>query len=346
MNSTTGTNTNSETPHEEQQMENLLASMVEMIKQREQYALETSFGRTVSRLTDAKSLTLYRLKTCNREVLAEPILYFVNNEILPKPDNPTKSTPISGDPALAAQLAKTNVVEMFEAKTKRIKDLILPLRGVDSQITGYCQVKNVRNDANIQQIIGQLLEFYQHFQSLLDDNERDNLTGLLNRKTLNEQIHKVIRTMQNRHRRNSDTSGGNYCLAMLDIDHFKIVNDSFGHVFGDEVLLKFANLMRESFRENDHMFRYGGEEFVVLLNNVDIKRAQIVMERFIAKVRDFNFPHERHITTSAGVTLIREEDLPVQSIHRADQALYYVKEHGRNQVGIHEQLVEKSLLVF
>ncbi len=344
MSNTTDPKARPDLKAEDQQVEELLASMVEMIKQREQLALESSFGRTVSRLTDAKSLILYRLKASNKKIVAEPILYFAKSEPVPKPDKKDELVPISGNPALAGQLAITSVAEMFHGNTKRIKQLILPLRGVESQIIGYCQIANARNDANTQLVVGQLLEFYQHFQTLLDDNERDNLTGLLNRKSLNEQISKIIRTMKNRHRRNSDTSGGNFCLAMLDIDHFKKVNDSFGHVYGDEVLLKFANIMRESFRENDHMFRYGGEEFVVLLNNVDTRQAQIVLERFRLKVGSF-FPEDKQVTTSAGVTLIREDDAPIVTVHRADQALYYAKEHGRNQVGVYEILVKESLLV-
>ncbi|TAN71647.1 MAG: GGDEF domain-containing protein [Gallionella sp.] len=331
-------------PSEDQQIEELLASIVEMVKQREQLALETSFGRTVSRLTEAKTLTFYRLKSSKKEISAVPVLHFINSEIASQQEPGTRAFPLSDNPELAEQLSKSNVADMFQGTAKREKNLILPLRGANAELSGYCQIGNARNDANTRQALSMLLEFYQHFLSLLDDNERDNLTGLLNRKTLTAQITRVLRTLQNRHRRTSDKSAGNYCLAMFDIDHFKRVNDTFGHIYGDEVLLLFANLMRGSFRENDHLFRYGGEEFVALLNNIDIRQAQIVLDRFRAKVDNYCFPQVGRVTASTGVALIRENELPAESINRADLALYFAKEHGRNQVCAYEELVAQGLL--
>lgn len=331
-------------PPEDQQIEELLASMVDMIKQREQLALETSFARAVSRLTDAKELTLYRLKTANNEISAIPVLHFVDSEMVPLQKLESKTFLLAGNPVIAEQISKSNVDDMFQGTTEREANLILPLRGVNAEVSVYCQVKNACNDTNTKRVLSQLLEFYQHFLSLLDDNERDNLTGLLNRKTLDTQITKIIRTLQNRHRRSSDKSSGNYCLAMLDIDHFKQINDSFGHIYGDEGLLQFANLMRGSFRENDQLFRYGGEEFVVLLHNVGTKQVQMVLERFRSKVDSYTFPQIGQMTTSIGVALIRENELPVETIIRADSALYYAKEHGRNQVCSYEELVAQKLL--
>ena len=331
-------------PPEDQQIEELLASMMEMIKQREQLALETSFGRTVSRLTEASTLTYFRLKACNKGTCAVPILHFIDSEISSQQESGISSFTLSDNPELVEQLKISSVPEMFSDTLDREKSLILPLRGANAQVSGYCLVTNARNNSNTKQSLTLLLEFYQHFLSLLDDNDRDNLTGLLNRKTLNEQIGKILRTLQNRHRRTSDKSGGDFCIAMLDIDHFKHVNDTFGHIYGDEVLLLFANLMRGSFRENDFLFRYGGEEFMVLLNNVNIKQAQIVLDRFRTKVADYSFLQVGHVTVSAGVALIRENDLPAESINRADMALYFAKGHGRNQVHAYEELVAQGLL--
>lgn len=329
---------------EDQQLEELLASIVDMIKQREQFALETSFGRTISRLTEAKTLTCYRLKSSNRDLFAVPILHFIDSEIASQHESALKAIPISGNPALAGQLAKTSVADMFQGKASREKNLILPLRGANGQVLGCCQIENARNDANIRQVLSLLLEFYQQFLTLLDDTERDNLTGLFNRKTLIPQVSKILQTLQNRYRRKSDKVEGSYCLAMFDIDHFKRVNDTFGHIYGDEVLLLIANLMRGSFRDNDQLFRYGGEEFVVILNNIDVGQAKIVLERFRAKVGNHKFPHVGQVTISVGVAVIHEKELPGESIHRADRALYYAKAHGRNQVHIYEELVAQGLL--
>lgn len=329
---------------EDQQIEELLASLVEMIKQREQLALETSFGRAISRLTEAKSLTYYRLKAGHRGTTVVPMLYFVDSEIVSHQEPPSKAFPLASNPELNEQLAKSDVEDMFRGPAWREKKLILPLRGANAQVTGYCQIENPRSDANIKQVLTLLLEFYQNFLTLLDDTERDNLTGLLNRKTLIPQISKVLRALQNRKRRTSDKSLGMFCLAILDIDHFKNVNDTYGHIYGDEVLLLLANLMRGSFRENDLLFRYGGEEFVALLNNIDIRQAQIVLERFRAKVAAHRFSLAGNVTISVGLALIRENEKPDESINRADQALYFAKNHGRNQVCVYEKLVEEGKL--
>lgn len=331
-------------PSEDQQIEELLASMVEMIKQREQHALEVSFARTVSRLTDAKTLTLYRLKTADNEISAIPVLHLVDSEMVSHHEPGNKAFSLASDPLIAEKISKSNVEDMFQDTAAREANLILPLRGVNAEVSVFCQVESASNDTNTKRVLSQLLEFYQHFLSLLNDNERDNLTGLLNRKTLTAQITKILRTLQNRHRRNSDHSSGDYCVAMFDIDHFKRINDVFGHIYGDNALLQFANLMRESFRENDQLFRYGGEEFVVLLNNVDTRQAQIVLERFRTKVDNHTFPQIGKMTTSIGVALIRQDELPMEAINRADSALYYAKEHGRNQTRIHEELIAQGLL--
>lgn len=331
-------------PSEDQQIEELLAAMVDMIKQREHLALETSFARTVSRLTEAKKLTLYRLKPIENEISAIPILHFVDSEVVSQQESRLKAFLLSSDPATAERLTKSNVADMFQSVAEREKSLTLPLRGSNAEVSDFLQIEDACNDANIRRVLSLLLEFHQHFLSLLDDNERDNLTGLLNRKTLATQIEKILRNLQNRNRRNSDSTVENYCLAMFDIDHFKHVNDLFGHIYGDEVLLQFANLMRENFRENDKLFRYGGEEFVALLHNVGVMQAKAILEQFLAKVDNFQFPHVGQVTTSIGVALIRENDLPASVIERADSALYYAKEHGRNQVCSYEELAAQGFL--
>lgn len=318
--------------------------MVEMIKQREQLALETSFARTVSRLTDAKTLMLYRLKKANHETSAVPILRFVASELVTLQPSQIKPFSLSSNPAIAERLSKTNVADMFKSAAEHNHELILPLRGANTEISVFCRIENASDDPNTHRVLTQLLEFYQHFLSLLDDNERDNLTGLLNRKSLPAQLAKIQRTLNNRHRRNADTMAGNYYLAITDIDHFKHINDTYGHIYGDEALLQFANLMRESFREYDQLFRYGGEEFIILLHNAGAKQAQAALDRFRNKVSCHPFTHTGQIQTSVGFTVIQGHDLPEEAIGRADLALYYAKEHGRNQVRSHEELLSQGLL--
>ncbi len=329
---------------EDQQVEELLASIVEMVKQRDKLTLETSFARIISRLTDAKALTFYRLITSNSETSVIPILHFIGSEIVPQKKLGTKPFSLSSSPLLVEQLSKSSVADMFQGSAKREKNLVLPLRGANGEVSVFCQVENACNDIHTQRVLPLLLDFHQNFLSLLADNERDNLTGLLNRKTLTTQIIKIIRTLQNKHRRTSDKSSEGYCLAVFDIDHFKQVNDSFGHIHGDDVLQLFANLMKDSFRENDQLFRYGGEEFVALLADIDTNQAKIVLDRFRTKIKNYQFPQVGHITASIGVASIRADESPAEATHRADLALYFAKEHGRNQVHAYEELVVQGLL--
>jgi diguanylate cyclase (GGDEF)-like protein len=134
-------------------------------------------------------------------------------------------------------------------------------------------------------------------------------------------------------------------LGVIDIDHFKHVNDGFGHLIGDEVLLLLSRLMRTSFRFHDHLYRFGGEEFVVLMRCNSDEDAASAMERLRANVERYVFPQVGHITISVGFTKLRAGDSPNDAFARADRAVYYAKQNGRNQVQHHAQLVAEGKLV-
>jgi diguanylate cyclase (GGDEF)-like protein len=131
---------------------------------------------------------------------------------------------------------------------------------------------------------------------------------------------------------------------VVDVDHFKRVNDSFGHLFGDEVLLRMGELMRKTFRGGDRLFRFGGEEFVVILNAADEKLAAASFNRFRISVENHEFPQVGQVTCSIGFTAVSAMDVPTDVVGRADEALYFAKEHGRNQVCCYEQLVAEGAI--
>ena len=126
---------------------------------------------------------------------------------------------------------------------------------------------------------------------------------------------------------------------MFDIDHFKRINDSFGHLFGDEVLLLFAERMRSCFRAQDKLFRFGGEEFVVMIRHVREDHVRGVFERFRRSIERYDFPQVGQVTCSVGYTRIDPAYTPAELLGRADAALYYAKEHGRNRVDSFDELV-------
>ncbi|MDP2000100.1 MAG: GGDEF domain-containing protein [Rhodoferax sp.] len=182
-----------------------------------------------------------------------------------------------------------------------------------------------------------VLRLYVNFQSLLDYGERDALTELLNRKTFDGAFLKATVKQKRRvdalaENRNAETPAGNYWLAMIDIDHFKRVNDTFGHLIGDEVLLLLARLMRACFRHHDQLYRFGGEEFVALMRCESEIDAHGVLERLRDSTERHLFSQVGHITISIGFSEVMTGDSPSGAIERADKALYYAKGNGRNQV--------------
>src|SRR5213076_2390666 len=103
-------------------------------------------------------------------------------------------------------------------------------------------------------------------------------------------------------------------LAVVDIDHFKRVNDKFGHLYGDEVLILIANLLQSSFRAHDRVFRFGGEEFVVLLRSTTLDNARKIIDRFRVNVEAYVFPQVGTVTVSVGFVSISGYESPVVTL--------------------------------
>ncbi len=161
----------------------------------------------------------------------------------------------------------------------------------------------------------------------------DPLTGLFNRGALKLHLDKLQAW---RHEERSDGNLPACAVLMMDIDHFKKINDTHGHSVGDLVLGEFAQILVSQTREEDCVARYGGEEFVILLVNTDIRRAREVAERIRRAVEAHHFPDHEHqrvpVTTSIGVAGLKEDETPEQALERADAALYRAKEAGRNRI--------------
>ena len=163
----------------------------------------------------------------------------------------------------------------------------------------------------------------------------DALTGVYNRRYIDRRLpEEVARARRHGHALS--------CLY-LDIDHFKQVNDSLGHLAGDEVLRETAHRIKSELRQSDALARFGGEEFVALLSNTDLSSAMVVAERIRANIANYLFPisHSNPISVSIsiGVATLTESDrhesieaITVQLLAKADHALYEAKEGGRNRV--------------
>jgi len=154
----------------------------------------------------------------------------------------------------------------------------------------------------------------------------DQLTGIYNRHKFEELF--ILET--ERSRRFSQPLS----LILIDIDHFKAVNDTYGHDVGDEVLKTLSDIVQEHIRKIDIFARWGGEEFLILSPNTDLNNIQNLAEKLRLAVENTSFPTVHHVTISLGISTFREEDTFSSLFKRVDQGLYYAKEHGRNQIGV------------
>ena len=162
--------------------------------------------------------------------------------------------------------------------------------------------------------------------------ERDSLTGLLNHANLKERI--SIEMMRVKR------SGGNLCYAMIDADHFKNVNDTYGHLAGDHVLKSLSRLLQDRLRRTDIIGRYGGEEFGVILINTDAENAFRVMEEVrknFALVKHKSDESEFFVTFSCGIASFAECETSSELNDAADKAMYEAKTTGRNRTIVHKK---------
>jgi diguanylate cyclase len=158
----------------------------------------------------------------------------------------------------------------------------------------------------------------------------DALTGLLNRRAFDQKLHEHIENYKN--------SAGELCLLILDLDHFKRINDNFGHLVGDNVLRYTAKLMQQHIAGNHYAARYGGEEMAVIMPDTPLSKAMEIAEKIRRSLAQYPLQRKDNsesigkVTLSVGVSACKVHDTLDSLIDRADKALYQAKNNGRNQV--------------
>ncbi len=165
--------------------------------------------------------------------------------------------------------------------------------------------------------------YHQH-HSLTMMTRRDPLTNACNRRAFDEKIKDVILSA----RTNSDSA----CLIVIDIDHFKSINDNFGHAVGDTALVNLVKLISKYIRKTDFIFRLGGEEFAILAPGANLQTIRNLAEKLRSKIETSELIAERKLTISLGVAEYRQDETAKHWLERADSALYAAKHHGRNCV--------------
>lgn len=164
------------------------------------------------------------------------------------------------------------------------------------------------------------------YQRALQSSLRDALTGIGNRAAMTTCLERELKLSQ-RHQQS-------FSILIVDIDFFKRINDSYGHSTGDEVLKSVAETLQLELRETDQIFRFGGEEFVALLNNTNLANAHITAERLRKRIACTPVPANStiEVTISIGISEAGDNDTPESLFQRADEALYTAKHKGRNRV--------------
>lgn len=193
-------------------------------------------------------------------------------------------------------------------------------------------VENGPLDVQEESFLAAIVLIHENYLRLLYDAERDMLTGLLNRRSFDTRLYELM-----------SQPGSQYTLALLDIDHFKQINDRFGHIVGDEVLLRISQLMTDTLGKGVLFYRYGGEEFAALLrpdDNSEQQRLDMLRQR----IADTEFPQVGRVTLSIGHVRIDRQPLPANVVEQADKALYHAKEHGRNQVVDYAELLLQGVV--
>jgi diguanylate cyclase (GGDEF)-like protein len=321
-------------------MTDLIHCVADLIDERDREGLEVALARVTFELAQARALTFWRVFRRAEGVWLRKRVAL--------PARAEGASPHEDDMPLAA--APDSLRLAYESKnfvhwSGRPRDpagCVLPVHGV-SDVLGLIEIETA-SELGHEQIclLMGMLRIYRSHLAALDYGDVDELTRLANRRTFDDEFGRFAIAEARRHgaRRIDDISAGRAHLGVADIDFFKQINDRFGHPYGDEVLMLFAGLMRECFRESDKLFRFGGEEFVILISNCGLDDALAAFERFRAAVAAYPFPQVGQVTVSLGVTSLEMHDTGSAAFGRADQALYVAKRRGRNCVLLFETLRE------
>jgi diguanylate cyclase (GGDEF)-like protein len=151
----------------------------------------------------------------------------------------------------------------------------------------------------------------------------DALTSVSNRRALDKKLAEIVTNYD---------GYSDICIMLIDLDHFKNINDKYGHPEGDQILKKLSALMTLLLGESNQLYRYGGEEFVVLTSS-DINLSTHIAEKIRSTVSETSFDNKT-IEVSIGLTAIKNTDTPISLLERADKALLIAKQKGRNQVSV------------
>ncbi|MCG7499411.1 GGDEF domain-containing protein [Vibrio sp. Of7-15] len=325
----------------------VLNSVIDITSQRDMDSLENSLIATLVEMAPISQLSLVK----NNPVTGE-----VTDLICLK----VESHSASGDYTVSEITSQKkineldgndkNIASTITRKKDGTMEIIVPV--VFSEVLQRKIIVESQEDiSGYLSLIQSFVKIYENYLFILNESDHDQLTGLLNRRAFDRKVKSLVqdKKLYSPYSRASVTYSQkdkhrSYWLVVIDIDHFKKVNDKYGHLYGDEVLLKFSQLMGEYFSNTELLFRYGGEEFILILEGNDRGLIYDQIEGFRYFIESTAFPLVGQITVSIGYEEVKPRDYPPIKLELADKALYYVKNHGRNQVCNYAQLVAEGKL--
>jgi diguanylate cyclase (GGDEF)-like protein len=337
-----------------QQQLTIVDSLAEITRYQDKHIIEKSLVKTIHDLYPDARLRFFRVEEKEGRITIH-LLSFAEQGAIDACLNHSQLKKINSDLLndMFRKVIDSGSIEMFPCEDENNWHVVYPAFDVHDDIFAILLFTTPQPNFTEQKLLHGILKVYSNYLSLIDKSERDKLTGLYNRETLDDQIIKILvhgtaneyeidhDEILSNERRNLDRKRA--FLGMVDIDYFKKINDSLGHLYGDEVLVLIAQLMQENFtREEDYVFRYGGEEFVILIHANNETDALGAFERLRINIADHSFPQIDQVTVSIGFEEITTQESPHEIIFAADQALYYAKHAGRNRTDSYQKLLSTN----
>lgn len=314
-------------------MKNFLLSLENLTDQRDIPALQREFLNLLNGHFAVEEVRLYQLCNINgdQEVLPSADLaeiYF--RECL----SGGKLSPVLQDADLTELIRRSNRKEHIYS-TRISNRYYFLIRGY-RRLTQILVLNGRDRPVEKTEDLMTLLRIYRNLFLSLKMMDTDGLTRLLNHQAFED----IMRKFSQPRGQNRMTDGEKRSyLALIDPDRFKRINDTQGHVIGDEVLIHFSNLLRNSFRFSDFVFRFGGEEFAVIVNEMNEKGALKLFEKLLATIREYRFPAIRRLTATIGLTEIIPVEPHMVNVEKANRALQYGKTNGRDRLCCYEHLI-------
>lgn len=331
----------------------LIDGLTEITRHHDRQLLEESVLKTINDLFSIERMHLLLVQDITDDKFASLAIIDEQNSIISADDDlPANNVSEKLSYVLSASI-ETKKIEFLQNDEQTAWDIIYPILNSDNDVFSLLVCHCTESPSfDEQRVVSGILHVYSNYLTLINKTQRDKLTGLFNRETLDTEITKVLIQgttdstcidIENEKRHSDDLSTW---LGVVDIDHFKIINDTYGHLYGDEVLILVARLMmRSCVREDDLVYRYGGEEFVVLLRATNEQSAMIAFDRLRQNIDNHEFPQVGHVAISIGFVEVIGQQSATDVIGMADDALYYAKENGRNQTISYQELLDQGKII-